>query len=588
MAQIASGDNILVTATRTAKPLAEIFAQATIINREDIDAAAWVSLSDLLQRRAGVEIRTTGGPGQPSSVFIRGANGAHTLVLVDGQRIGSSTSGATALENIPLDLIERIEVVKGPQSGLYGSDAIGGVVQIFTRHGSVAGVSGNVGFVKVGTGSYDARNLTAALHAVTGDTTYTLGAGVQKINAPSATNPAAGSFTFNPDRDPYENTHGKIGIAHRFSATDRVTFDVWQSRGKANFDNGPGAAETANNQMLSGGSLKSDHEWISGWKSRIAIGQTIDDSRVMSDFPGTFKTRQNQYGWQNDFSVGTGEATAGLERHEEKVASTTNYNSTSRSTDALFFAATQKFDVVSLSANVRHDREKQFGNRTTGGATAGFQLTPSQLLYVSAASAFRAPSFNDLYYPGFSNARLQAEKSHSAEMGWRMTQRDVRIDAAYFDNKIDNLIAFDFVTFTPQNIQRARICGIEAGMETTLFGIDWRLQFTSQGPKNTLTDKQLRSRARAFGTLGASQTVGAWRWRIDVLANGLRFDSADESSGSRMGGYTLLNASLRYVIDHQWRIEVIGHNLGNRTYALAQGYNQLGRQVLLNIKFTSK
>lgn len=574
---------LIVTATRSEKPLAETAAQATIITREEIESGNSLTLLDLLQQRAGIEIRSTGGPGQTSNVFIRGANGTHTLVLVDGQRVASSTSGTAAFENIPLALIEKIEVVKGPRSGLYGSDAIGGVIQIFTRNGSR-----NAGYIVVGGGSFATRNASAGLSAVFGETSLTLGAGYQKVNAPSATNAAAGAFTFNPDRDPYENANGKFAVQHRLDANNKLAFDAWQSQGKTNFDGGPGDTETVNKQTLSGFALKSDNQFVPGWQSRLSLGQTSDDIRVQSSFPGDFKTRQKLVGWQNDVAIGRGEVSIGVEHRDEAVSGTTKYTDSSRVTDSLFVAASQKFGAVSLSANVRRDQEDQFGNRTTGGASVGVQLSPSQLLYVSGANAFRAPSFNDLYFPGFSNPLLQPEKSRSGEIGWRFTSRALHANAAYFDNRIDNLIAFDFVTSKPQNVQRARIRGIEAGVNTTLFGIDWRADVTVQDAENTLTDKRLRGRAKVFGAIGAGQTLGAWQWRADVVANDARFDSANEAPASRLGGYALVNANVRYSINQQWKIEVIGNNLTDRRYALARGYEPLGRNVLLNVRFDSK
>jgi vitamin B12 transporter len=574
-----ANDNIVVTATRTATPIQSLLAQAVIITRDDIEAAGAISLVELLQRRAGVEIRATGGPGQPSSVFIRGANATHTLVLVDGLRLGSSTSGSAAFENIALDTIERIEVVKGPRSGLYGADAIGGVIQIFTRRANKP-----VGEARIGYGTHQSRQLNAALNTIVGETTFSLAAGYQRIDTPSATNVIAGSFTFNPDDDAYQNQNGKIGVLHRFSASNQLSFDLWQSQGKTRFDAGPSALDTFNAQKLSGVSLKSENQLSADWFSRLSLGQTVDDIAITSSFPSKFKTSQNQLSWQNDVTIGSTLATIGIEQREEKVASTTNYTAKTRKTNSIFLSATQKYSQLLFAANIRRDDESQFGQRNTGGASVGWQVSSTQLLYVSAANAFRAPSFNDLYFPGFSNPLLRPEKSRSSELAWRLTQPNLRANVALFDNRIENLIAFDFVTSRPQNVQRARIRGAEMTVDTTALGINWRAQLTAQTPENADTGKQLRSRAKTFGAASASQTVGAVTWRVDVAANGARFDSANESSSSRMSGYTLVNASLNYRLNKQWQIEVAGNNLADRRYELARGYNQLQRQWLVNVR----
>jgi len=583
-----NSDNIVVTATRTATPLNSLLAQAAIITREDIDAAGVISLAELLQRRAGVEIRATGGPGQPAGVFIRGANSTHTLVLVDGLRLGSSTTGTAAFENIALDTIERIEVVKGPRSGLYGADAIGGVIQIFTRRSNKATGEANLGIGTDKTRRLNAALNIAALNSSIANTTVSLSAGTQQIDAPSATSARAGSFTFNPDDDPYKNSNGKIGVEHRFSAEDRLTFDLWQSRGKTRFDGGSGTLDTFNAQTLTGVALASVNQFATDWRSQFRLGQTIDDVAITSAFPGKFETAQNQLSWQNDVTLGPALVTVGVERRGEKVASTTNYNAKTRNTNSLFVSATQQVEALLFAANIRRDRESQFGQRNTGGVSVGWQVSATQLLYVSTANAFRAPSFNDLYFPSFSNPLLQPEKSRSSELGWRFTYAaappTLRANVALFDNRIENLIAFDFVTSKPQNVQRARIRGAEMSVEANLLGIDWRTQLTTQSPKNADTGRQLRSRAKAFGAASASQTIGAMTWRVDVTANGARFDSANESVTSRMSGYALLNASLNYRFNRQVQLVLAGHNLTDRRYELARGYNQLQRQWFINVR----
>jgi len=574
-----ANDNLVVTATRTAIPLASLLAQATIITREEIESSGVISLVDLLQRLAGVEIRATGGPGQPSSVFLRGANSTHTLVLVDGLRLGSSTAGTAAFENIALDTIERIEIVKGPRSGLYGADAIGGVIQIFTRRTNKA-----TGEASVSAGTNETRRANATLNTIVGDTTVSVAAGDARIDAGSASNPRVGNFIFNKDRDAYQNSNGKLGIQHRFSENDQLTFDLWQSRGKTRFDSGASTLDTFNAQTLTGVALKSENQLASIWFSRVVIGQTVDDIAITSQFPGKFKTSQNQLSWQNDVTLSEALVSVGIEQREEKVASTTNYTTKSRRTDSAFVSATQKYDQFLFAANIRRDSESQFGQRNTGGASVGWQVSATQLIYTSAANAFRAPSFNDLYFPGFSNSLLRPEKSRSSELGWRLTLPRVRANIALFDNRIENLIAFDFVTSRPQNVQRARIRGTEMSLDTTAFGINWRAQLTLQTPKNADSGRQLRSRATTFGSASASQTVGNVTWRIDTVSSAARFDSANESPTSRMSGYTLLNASLNYRFNRQLQIEVAGNNLTDRRYELARGYNQLERQFLVNIR----
>ncbi len=571
-------NNMVVTATRTPQDADTALAQITVITRADIEAAGFSSLTELLQRKAGVEVRATGGAGQPSGVFIRGANSQHTLVLVDGLRLGSSTAGGAAFENISLDLIERIEIVKGPLSGVYGSDAIGGVVQIFTRNTDKPRLNAEVGI-----GSNAARSFSAGFTTTESKTSVTLNAGYREVNARSASNALAGSYIYNPDRDPYSNANVLLKLSHTLWQGETISATAWQSVGRTHFDAG---ADTnpSNKQILSGIQLSSDNELSPGWKSNFRIGQTTDDIRIDSSFPGTFKTEQNQAVWFNEFKTADGSMNAGLEWREEKVASTTRYTTRTRTTSALFASYLERRDANQLDFTVRRDQEDQFGNRNTGSLSYGFQLTPQALLYVRGGRAFRAPSFNDLYYPGFSNPLLLPERGEQIEGGVKFFNRDYRACAVYFDNKINDLILYDFVTSRPQNIRRARIKGWELNASTNLAGFEFVAAFTIQKPVDAVSGLQLRSRAKQFGNISVARSFGAWTFTADVTSSGARFDSANESATAKMSGYALLGANARYRMDKTWTVDVSATNLGNRDYVLARGYNQPGRTIFVTVR----
>jgi vitamin B12 transporter len=571
-------DQLLVTATRTEQPLENTLALATVINRDEIEASGPATLTELLQRKAGVEIRATGTTGQPSGVFMRGANGSHTLVLVDGMRIGSSTTGATAFEHIPLDLIERIEVVKGPLSGLYGSDAIGGVVQIFTRAANRPRLTASVG-----AGSESATSANMGFSATEGKTSLTFDAGYRDVKARSATTPAAGSFTYNGDRDPYRNTHALLKLQHTLWQGETISLNAWQSKGRADFDAGDSPV-ARNTQTLSGAQLISENKFAADWKSRLILGQTRDESVVASSYPGNFKTRQGQASWFNEFKTWAGSMNAGIEWRSEKLDSSTGYTAQTRETTSIFAGYLERIDRGQFEFNVRRDEEAQFGRRNTGSVAYGYTLGGGASAYLRGGRAFRAPSFNDLYYPGFSNPLLKPETSDQAEAGLRWRGETQRIQLAYFENRIDNLIQFDLATFLPQNVARARIRGWEMQTDLSVLGTSVRGALTVQRPEDRDTGRQLRSRARRFGSLGASRNFGAWDVSGDIVMNGNRFDSANESAATRMGGYTLLNTTVGYRIDKTWRIDVSGQNLTDKRYELAQGYNTPRRGIFVTLR----
>ena len=577
-------EQLVITATRTPQTISSTLAAINVITRDDIDAAGTATLAELLQRKAGVEIRTTGGAGQPAGVFIRGASSQHTLVLVDGLRLGSVTSGAPAFENIPLDMIERIEIVKGPLSGLYGSDAIGGVIQIFTRNASRPRLQASAG---IGTDSAFAAS--AGFTAIENKTSFTLNAGFRQVRAPSATNSDAPSFIFNPDRDPYKNANVSINISHTLWQGETISFKAWQSRGTAHFDAGAGD-DARNRQTLSGFGITSENQIMNNWTSRLNIGRTSDDIRISSSFPGRFKSEQTQAVWINEFKNPRGSSSVGAEFREEGVASTTDYDKKRRRTSALFAGYLERFGASGeqqLDFSLRRDEETQFGRRNTGSIAYGFQWLPALLMYARVGRAFRAPSFNDLYFPGFSNPNLRPERSEQAEIGARWSSALVRTSVARFDNRIEDLIAPDFVSFTPVNIRRARIKGWEFSGDTVIVGFAFKTSITSQKPIDAETGRQLRSRAKLFGSLSVDRVIGKWQIGSDVVGSGRRYDSATESAGSRMGGYAVMNARLNYQANKLVAVELTAQNIADRKYVLAQGYNPPNRSLFLNVKLVA-
>lgn len=580
------GETIFVTATRTSQPLGASLGQASVITRDEIERSGAESLVELLQTRANVEIRATGGAGQPAGVFMRGANTSHTLVLVDGLRFGSSTLGTTALENIPLALIERIEIVKGPFSSLYGSDAIGGVIQIFTR-----GSATPMLYANVGGGSLNTRDVATGFSASEGGTSASFNAGYREINARSATNQAA-TFLFNPDRDPYRNEHGNFQLAHTFSNGETLSVSAFQSRGKTRFDSGPDS-DDLNRQTLSGYQLTSSNEFTPGWQSRLTIGRGTDSLAIEGAYPSQFETRQDQLTWINEFRNPRGHMIAGVDLRNENVSGSVPYEISHRETRSLFAGYLERIDTQQLEFSLRRDEENQFGTRNTGSVSYGFNLSPALLAYARSGRAFRAPSFNDLYYPSdplfgpSSNPNLKPERSQSAEAGVRFSTTALSASVVGFDQKIDDLITFVFGQ-GPQNIRRARIRGLEAGVDAKWLGLDVRAALTHQRPRDEDTGKLLRSRAQSFGSISVAKTWGAWQVSTTVAGNGARFDSGDEVAGSRMGGYGVLNAQLRYALDKRWSIALSGSNLADKKYELAQGYNTPGRLLFLNVRFEAR
>jgi vitamin B12 transporter len=580
-----SFDPVIVTATRSLDP-ATTLRDAIVITREDLDAAGPVSLGEVLERRAGIEIRSTGGPGQPQSIFIRGAGSAQTLVLVDGMRVGSATVGTTSIENIPLGMIERVEIVKGSLSSLYGSDAIGGVIQIFTRGKTVPHL-----FVSADYGSDNDRRLSAGLTTVDNGTTVSLSAGVRAVDARSATNPRAGPFVYNPDRDPYDNAFFTVRAAQTMWQGETVELEAFTSRARTHFDAGPG--DDRNDQSISGAKLTSSIHFMPWWASRLTIGTGRDRIVTHGSFPGVIETQQDQGSWINEMTTPFGNVVAGAETVRQRVLSddSTPFTTTRRNTNSEFLGMNESYAGQRIEASVRRDDDDQFGTRNTGSASYGFDIPSVMRIALTYARGFRAPTFFDLYGPTFAgsytpNPLLEPERSKSYEIALKSdAAAPIQWRIAAFDNRFDNLIVYSPEQATVLNVARARARGVEASIDATWLGTRVRATITTQRPRDETTGLRLQGRAENYGSIDATRSFGQWTAGLSVLASGARFDSTDESPGSRLGGYALVDARLRYVFDARWSAQLSATNLGDRRYENVVGYDAPRRSVLLSVRF---
>jgi len=575
---------VVITANRVAQSADTAVADLVVIDAEQIERAGPIGLAELLQRHAGAELSATGGPGQPSGVFLRGTNTNHVVVLVDGVRVNSATTGTNALEHLPLSQIDRIEVLRGPASSLYGADAIGGVIQIFTKapDGITAGVSA---------GSEHRGEVRAGIGRTAGDWSWSLDGGALAVDAFSATN-ASNAFSFNPDDDPYRNKNASAALQWRWSAGHKIGLRGLFSSGDTHFDAGP-ASDDINHQRLSTLSLQSEDRLTSQWLSTVRAARGSDHSHTSGGaFPSTFDTDQDQLLWQNDLTFGATALSLGTEWRRERVAGDTAYTQTERTISSLFAAAQRTFDAVRLEGSVRTDHNSQFGTHTTGRIGAAWSFARDWRISAAAGNAFRAPSFNDLYFPlsfGFSgNPDLQPERSRGVDAALRWRSGGSTVSLTAFDNRIDDLIAVDPTFTTVVNVNRARIHGTTLAAQQ-LWGA-WRadIEWTHQSPRDADTGLLLVRRAVDHGRAGLGYDSGAWRVGGDLTASSERFDSAANTPSSRMGGYGLLSLYASWSVTRELALGARVVNATDKRYEIAQGYNTAPRQVLLTLDATWK
>ena len=585
---VAPSQSLVVTATRQLQPVVSL-RDATVITREDLDASGALSLGEVLERRAGIQLRATGGPGQPQGLFVRGAGTAQTLVLVDGLRVSSATVGTTSIENIPLELIERIEVVKGPLSSLYGSEAIGGVVQIFTRGKSSPHLFGAVAY-----GTQNDRRASAGLATADERNNFSLSAGARKVDAPSATN--ARAFCHDPDRDPHENYFANLHAGHRLWQDELIAIDAFATHGRTAFDCGPG---DRNDQTLGGVRLTSSNNIMSWWASRFSVGHGRDKLVTRGSFPGRFETMQDQASWVNELKTPAGSLLVGLEGLRQKIRNDETQGTfarRTRETRSAFAGINEAWGGHRLEASVRHDDDDSFGKRTTGSASYGIEWGTWGRLSATVARGFRAPTFFDLYGPtitsGFggaptvvyrSNPLLKPERSEGREASWRSASGPTQWRVTAFDNRIEDLVTYVFPTVL--NVEHARIRGVEASIDSVWWGTRWRASVTSQKPRNLDTGHRLQGRAETLGSLSAERAIGRWTVGASVLAVGNRHDSTNEAPAMRLPSYAVVDARVRYRFEKFWSVELAATNLADKRYETAVGYDAPRRGVLLSVRF---
>ena len=594
-------DPVIVTATRTPITANDALSSVTVITRADIERLQPISLPDLLRGQAGITVAQSGGIGQQTSLFMRGTNSTHTLVLIDGIRIGSITAGLAAFEQIPPDQIERIEIVRGPRSSLYGADAIGGVIQIFTRHGtrngglapSLSVSGGSHGFVRgeAGLSGGDQR----AWYNLSLGGEYTRGINACKIGAGDV---SAGCFINEPDRDGYRNWNGAANAGYRWNNGTELALDWLRSKSDVEYDGSPyGGNQAVNQQKVAGARLSFSPLGI--WKVTLGAGQSRDQSQTYyqgsyfgTDYypriaTGFANSRRNQASWQNDINVAENQLlTVGADYQQEHINSATGYLDTTRGDAGTYAQYQGTFGRNDLQLSARHDHNTQYGNHDTGAIAWGYGFGHGLRVSASYGSAFHAPTFNDLYYPyGSGNPALKPETSHSAELGLSQRAQGWSWALNAYQTQIHQLITLDS-DFFPRNISDARIRGIEGRFGFSLF--DWHV-------KTTLTWLQPRNddggpddgnwlprRPQQAARIDLDRRFGAFAVGASFQADGKRYDDLGNTHG--LGGYSTTDLRASYAFGDAWEVQASVKNALARSYETVYYFNQPGRTWYLTLR----
>lgn len=577
---------VIVTATRSAQTADQALASVTVISAADIERQQAQSVQELLRGVPGVSLSNNGGPGKNTSVFMRGTESDHVLVLIDGVKVGSATLGTTAFQDLPVEQIERIEVVRGPRSSLYGSEAIGGVIQIFTRKG---GGQLTPSF-SIGGGRYDTYNASAGLSGGGDHGWFNASISSKETNGFNACNGipgSAGCFTSEPDSDGYRNLSGSLRAGYRFDNGLELDAHVLHADTDNKFD-GSFTNESEGIQQVIGASLRFSP--TDRWLLTLAGGRSKDESDNFKDgtFSSQFESERDSLSWQNDISLGTNHLlTLGADYQKDSVDGTTAYAVTSRDNDGAFVQYQGAFKQHDLQLSLRNDDNEQFGQRTTGGAAWGYSLGDGLRLTAAYGTAFKAPTFNELFFPFFGNPALDPEESRSLEIGLSGGGNPLRWSVNLYETRVDELISFDANTFAPANISKAVLRGLELTVVTRVSAWDLNANLSIMDTENRSSGANdgnwLARRPQQALRVDADRQIGKYRIGSTLIAEGKRYD--DLANNQQLGGFITADLRAEMRLQKHWRLQAKIENLLDKNYATAAFFNQPGRSLFVTLRY---
>ncbi len=580
---------VVVTGLRQAQRADQALAETTVLDRADIEGAAGRTLIDLLAQAPGIQISNNGGAGRSSSVFMRGLESRHVLLLIDGVRYGSATVGTPSWENLPLEAIDRIEIVRGPLSALYGSDAVGGVVQVFTR----AGAAGLAAHGVASVGSNGQGLLGAGLRAGSGAARVAVQAQRSQDEGFSAANPQVPFGNYNPDRDGFDQNSASAQLSWTFLPGWELKVLGLGSQGEAQIDDGAGAdARVGLRSQV--GAVQLAAELLPQWRSQIKLARAVDGYDTLSSASpfsalGEIATRSTQASWENQIDTPVGDVLLVAERNQQRVSRPgAPFAVSERTLHGLAAGLNGQVDVHHWQVAVRRDRNSQFGSQTTGGAAYGLDINPKLRLTAQIGTSFVAPSFNQLYFPNFGNPKLQPEEGLHKEFGlqWRDSAHQLQIGV--YQHRILGYITGGA---SPVNLPRTQVEGLSFVYAYT--GAVWRFSSSIDAldPRNATTasaqfDKLLPRRSREVLRMALERQWGLLTTAAALRHVGLRFDNA--ANTVPLPAYTLVDLRADWELGSAWKLGVKLNNVGDRSYSTALGYNQPGREWFLTLRYSGQ
>lgn len=588
---------VQVIGTRAPAALGSVVSDVVVIDRDRIRASSADSIEDLLRREGGMQASRNGGPGQTAGLMIRGSSSSSTLVLIDGVRTGSATLGQTDLATISLGQVERIEIMRGPGSSLYGADAIGGVVNIVTRRGDGAPyLRGNIAG-----GNHASGEGYAALSGSNAGFDYALSVSGETTKGVSAVRPGDLWGIYNPDDDGFSRYGLSLAGGYSWQQGQRIGISYSGSRLRSKFDSAeflppnflPDASPDFRNRLDTQlTTLQYQGTLSTEWTNLLRASYQTDQLESGANVISTYNTTRRQFTAQTTWQASAQHQLVGAIDYLDESVYSSDYQAPSRDNTGLVLGYTGRFGAQKLQADLRWDHNSAYDNQTTGKLGWGMDIADGWSVRAVAGTAFRAPTFNDLYYPGYGVATLQAERSRSIEAGVNYKAAMTSLAASAYYNKVSDLIGYQadpnlcppgFPFGCAGNTARALLQGI------TMQGLQqWgNFQFTLAldwlNAKDRDTDEQLPRRAANQQTFAVDWTEGPWQLGGTVLRVSQRPDA-----GVLLPAYALLNLNARWRFERFWQIEARLQNATGRDYQPARDYQDVGRQFWIGLRYDGK
>ncbi len=582
----------VVTATRSEQPLSDLVADVSVVDRETIENSAATGVVDLLARLPGVQISRNGGIGNSANVFLRGAEGRFTAVYIDGVRVDSQSTGGAVWEQIPLAQIDRIEVLRGPAAAVYGSDAIGGVIQLFTRKGEGAFAP----YVGVGIGTHNLRKIDAGVSGSAGvDGAFDYALGLTRTQSDGYDIKSGAGH--NTDKDDYSATSGNARVGFKVNAQHRLDATLLGQYMNSGYDTSPAPVDDRNKNRLRTAGLTWAAQWSEAYTMRLSVTDTLSRYETQPSLYRT-ETTLRGYLWQNEVRLGAHLFSAALERREDALnnpaldpwSTTIDKN---RAQNALALGYGYHAGAHTLQLNLRHDNDSEFGGKSTGSVAYGYAFAPSWRATASAGTAFRAPTLYQRF-SDYGDASLQPENSRNLELGLKWAEGSSSFSATLYRNNVSNLITWVGLQGTcPGNsgpyggcyasVGKARYEGITLAGSHKLAGVQVHGSVDFQNPRDLDTGKQLARRAKRYATLGADTQVAGWTMGAELQASGQRFDDAKNTKV--LGGYGLVNLYASKRIARDFTLLARVDNLADKAYEVARTYVPPGRTLYVGLKW---